>query len=174
MNLSGGDGKLTSLDKQQMEALGFSTMPVIAAKNPNIAPGEAVSLSSIFSISGADITQYKLWFSWAGGGAPALGTLTNNGTAVPLNQPVTFTGLSALVYTGPATAGTDKIWLQAYNGSWSNNGDWTEADILDQGTQPVGQEFRIADTQLLRAVSPTITQLSNGSLPSRGIRPRDP
>jgi hypothetical protein len=141
-----GDGTLTELDIMQMEALGFSTTPVIVAKNPTIAAGESVPLSSIFSISGSGITRYQIWFSWAGGGYPALGTLTDNGTPVPLDQPLIFTSLSGLVYTysGSAGPGTEKIWLQAYNGSWSNNGNWTEADITDGATltlRPGPDEF---------------------------------
>jgi hypothetical protein len=108
--------------------------PVVTANNLSVAAGQSVSLSSIFSISGSAITQYQVWFSWPDGGAPALGTLTNNGAAVPLDRPLTFTDISGLVYTGSSTAGTDKIWLQAYNGSWSNNGQWVEADITDRGS----------------------------------------
>src|SRR5205814_409649 len=110
------------------------TTPVISANNLTVGEGQSVSLSSIFSISGTGITQYQIWFSWAGGGAPALGTLTNNGTAVPLNQPVMLTSISNVVYTGSSTIGTDRMWLQAYNGNWSNNGQWLEADISDRGS----------------------------------------
>src|SRR5262249_20929553 len=60
-----------------------------------------------------------------------LGTLTNNGTPIPLNQAVIVNSLSGLVYTGSATPGTDKIWLKAFNGSW--NGPGVEADITDAG-----------------------------------------
>ncbi len=105
---------------------------MVSANNLTVAARQSVSLSSIFSVTGTQITQYRVWFSWPDGGAPALGTLTNNGTAIPLNQPVTLTSLSNLVYTAGNTGGTDKIWLEAYNGTWSNGGQWTEADVTDQ------------------------------------------
>lgn len=135
-------------------------LPTVIANSLTVAPGQSVPLSSIFSVSGARITEYKIWFSWPDGGAPARGTLTNNGTAIPLNQPVTLTSLDGLVYTGSAKAGTDKIWLEAYNGSWSNNGEWTEADITDRGNT----ECLISRTQSFSPISPTITRLSDGFL----------
>src|SRR6202040_867784 len=64
---------------------------------------------------------------------PALGTVTNNGTPIPLDQAVTLGSLSGLTYTGSAAHGTDKIWLKAYNGSWSG---WSKADITDPGLPP--------------------------------------
>jgi hypothetical protein len=66
--------------------------PIVTANSLTVAAGESVSLSSIFSINGSGITQYRVWFSWPDGGAPALGTLLyRDGTAVPLDQPVELT-----------------------------------------------------------------------------------
>jgi hypothetical protein len=110
-----------------------ANLPLITVNNQAAQPSQQIALTDIFSVSGSGITQYMLWFSWNAGGYPALGTLTNNGVAVPPDRPVILTDLSGLEYTGSAKPGTDKIWLQAYNGSWSNNGSWTEADIFDQG-----------------------------------------
>jgi hypothetical protein len=39
-----------------------------------------VPLSSIYSVSGSDITEYQVWFSWPEGGDPADGRLSANGT----------------------------------------------------------------------------------------------
>lgn len=99
--------------------------------NQTVAPGQHVALSELFSISGSGISQYKVWFSWAGGGFPALGTLTNNGVAIPLQQEVVLPTLEGVVYTGSSKPGTEKIWLQAYNGNWSDS--WTEVDITEPG-----------------------------------------
>src|SRR5438105_3982431 len=100
--------------------------PVVTPHNLSATPGQQLALSDLFSVSGSAISQYKVWFSWAAGGAPALGTLTDsNGSPVMLGQPVTLTSLSGLVYTGSTTPGTDRIWLQAFNGTWSNNGGWS-------------------------------------------------
>ncbi|HEY6328702.1 MAG TPA: hypothetical protein VI756_05150 [Blastocatellia bacterium] len=106
--------------------------PTVTGHNQAATPNQAIPLTSLFSVSGSGITQYQLWFSYPQGGAPALGTVTNNGTPIALDQWVTLTSLSGLVYTGSSAAGTDKMWLRAYNGSLSS----AEADIIDQGSGP--------------------------------------
>jgi hypothetical protein len=104
--------------------------PSIAPNNQAVADNQIVPLTNIFSVNGSGITQYQVWFSYAEGGAPALGKVTSNGTPIALDQPVTLGSLGGLAYTGSAVHGTDKIWLKAFNGSWSG---WTEADITDPG-----------------------------------------
>ena len=102
--------------------------PTVAATNQTVASNQSIPLTNVFSASGNGITQYQIWFSWAEGGFPALGTITNNGTAIALDQAVTLTSLSGLDYIGSATAGTDRILLRAYDGTWSN---WAVATITD-------------------------------------------
>jgi hypothetical protein len=106
--------------------------PAVTPVNQAVANNQAVALTSIFSVSGG-VTQYQIWFGYPEGGAPALGTLTQGGAPIPQDQAVALSDLSNLVYTGAAVHGTDKIWLKAYNGIWTN---WIEADITDQGTAP--------------------------------------
>jgi hypothetical protein len=117
--------------------------PTVTANNLSVAPGGGVPLSSIFSVSGSGISQYMVWFSWGLGGYPALGTLTENGASVPLDRPVRLTSLSDVIYTGSSTPGTDKMWLQAYNGQWSNNSNRTEADITDLSRSSGGQSLTV-------------------------------
>jgi hypothetical protein len=93
----------------------------VTANNQSVATGQQVNLSSLFNISGSGITQYKVWFSYPEGGSPALGSLTNNGTPIAADQWVTLNSLNGWVYTGGASSGTDKIWLQAYNGQWNES-----------------------------------------------------
>jgi hypothetical protein len=83
--------------------------PVVTATNQTVAYGQSVALTNIFSVSGSGITQYQLWFSLPEGGAPALGTVTNNGTPVAPDQTVTLGSLNGLLYTGSAMHGTDEI-----------------------------------------------------------------
>ena len=109
------------------------TPAVITPNNQTVADNQSVALSNIFSVSGNGITQYKVWFSHPEGGNPALGTVTNNGTPIALDQPVTVTSLSGLSYTGSATPGTDIVFLQAYDGVWSG---WMPALLTDQGVSP--------------------------------------
>jgi hypothetical protein len=68
--------------------------PVVKAKNRSVAANQQVALSSLFSVSGSGITQYKVWFSYPEGGSPAVGTLTNNGTPIAPDQYLTLSGLS--------------------------------------------------------------------------------
>ncbi len=136
---AGDPGTLSATDLQIMNVLGWNTSsqvqaPVVTSNNQSVATGAQVALSNLFNITGSGITQYKVWFSYPEGGAPALGTLTNGGTSIALDQPVTLSSLNGWVYTGPAAHGTDKIWLDAYNGSWSNGGNWVETDIADPGS----------------------------------------
>jgi hypothetical protein len=102
------------------------------ANNQSVAYNESIPLTSIFSVRGSDINQYQLWFSWPEGGVPALGTVTNNGSPIPLDQAVTLTSLNGLMYTGSATQGTDGIWLKTFNGSWASN--WVRTNIVDSGS----------------------------------------
>ena len=105
--------------------------PVVTATNQTIADGQSIPLSSIYSVSGSGITEYRVWFSWPQAGDPAYGMVTNNGTPIAADQWVTVSSLSGLAFVGSATPGTDHIWLQAYNGSW--NSPSTEAIITDAG-----------------------------------------
>ena len=63
--------------------------------------------------------------------------VTNNGTPIAADQWVTVSSLSGLAFVGSATPGTDHIWLEAYNGSWSSD---TEAMVTDgaAGSTTVG------------------------------------
>lgn len=125
--------QFTTTDITLMRALGWQTIPppVVTATNQTVAYNQSIPLTSIFSVGGTGITQYQLWFSYPQGGAPALGTVTNNGAAIPLDQAVTLTSLTGLAYTGGATHGTDEIWLKAFDGNW--NGGWVQANIIDPG-----------------------------------------
>jgi hypothetical protein len=108
--------------------------PVVTANNQSVAAGQQVALSSLFSVGGNGISQYKVWFSYPEGGLPAVGTLTNNGTPIAPDQWVTLSSLSGWEYTGSAGSGTDRIWLQAYNGQWSE----AFASITDTGATLAG------------------------------------
>jgi hypothetical protein len=103
---------------------------VVTAHNQTVSYNQQVSLSNIFTVTGSGISQYQVWFSWPEQGAPALGTVTNNGTSIALDTWVTLASLNGVVYTGSATSGTDEIWLRAYNGTWSSG---PEANLTDPG-----------------------------------------
>jgi hypothetical protein len=141
-----------------------NSAPVATVNNQTVKYGQQVPLTDLFSVSGGGITEYQVWFGDPEDGSPALGALTNNGKAIAKNQWVTLSSLSGLEYTGSATAGTDKIWVRAYNGSWS---DTSEADITDPGlSAPVvrGHKRTVTDgeqialTRLFSVTGHRITQ----------------
>ena len=127
----GETNTLSQTDLQVMEALGWDAAlpaPVVTATNQTVAAGQSVPLSSIYSVIGSGITEYRIWFSWPEGGDPADGTVTNNGTPIVADQWDTVSSLSGLALVGSVTPGTDHIWLQAYNGVWSNSSQVTITD----------------------------------------------
>src|ERR1700730_19318435 len=80
--------------------------PVVTPMNQGVPYSQSVPLSpNIFWVSSGNVTQYQVWFSYPQLGYPALGTVTNNGTALAQNQAVQVSSLSGLEYTARATAG---------------------------------------------------------------------
>src|SRR5262249_28055352 len=76
--------------------------------------------------------KYDVWFAVPS--SPALGTVTLNGTAIATNQAVTVGDLSGLSYVGSTIAGTDKLWVRAYNGTQVSG--WVLATLTDPGVTP--------------------------------------
>ena len=128
---------LTPVDLTMLDMLGFNMTamppPVVTATNQSVAANQSVPIGNIFSVSGSGVTRYQVWFSWPEQGFPADGTVTNNGTPIALDQPVTVNSLSGLQFTGAATPGTDEMWLRAFNGTW---GQWALATLTDPGIAP--------------------------------------
>jgi membrane-bound inhibitor of C-type lysozyme len=163
---TGQEDVVSQADILAMNALGYQTLtqPTVTATSQTVADNQSVALANIFSVSGNNITQYQVWFSDPQLGAPALGTVTNNGTPIALDQAVTLTTLSGLEYTGSASAGTDEIWLKAFNGVWTN---WVLADITDPGIPPavvtatnqtVADNQSVALTNIFSVSGSSITQ----------------
>ena len=82
-------------------------------------------------MTGSGVSQYEIIFDYSG--STADGSLTNNGVPIAVGTPTALSSLSGLQYTGGPLAGTDLVWLDAYNGQWSG---WTQAKLTDLG---VGQ-----------------------------------
>ena len=149
---TGQQNWITQPDLTLMNVLGWDVAPptpppVVTANNQSVAAGQQVALSSLFSVSGSGITQYKVWFSYPEGGSPAVGTLTNNGTAIALDQWVTLSSLSGWIYTGSASSGTDRIWLIASNGQSSE----ALANITDPGSPGAAAPVVTANNQSVAA-----------------------
>ncbi len=94
---------------------------VTASSNARVHPGQAIDVSSLFSVSDQDgdtITQYRITDTTIGGAY-----LLINGTMPSANTPVTIsaTNLSQLQIQGSATDSTNAFTIQAYDGQvWSN------------------------------------------------------
>jgi probable HAF family extracellular repeat protein len=109
--------------------LGANPPPVLTGSSPTVGATQQVALTSLYSISGSGITQYQVWLAES----QSFGTVTDSNGALPLEHAVTETSLNGISYTGGATAGTDYIWVRAYNGTWSN---WVQTTFNDLGANP--------------------------------------
>jgi hypothetical protein len=134
--------------------------PVVTANNKTAASNQSIPLTSLFSVSGSGITEYQVWFSWAQAGLPPLGTVTNNGKPIATDQWVTVSSLSSLAYIGPAKAGKDEIWLQAYNGAWSND---PGVVITDTGSS--AQHSQVASITQMHQLIQAMSSFSAGHAP---------
>src|SRR5205807_1374090 len=108
---------------------------------------------SIFGVTGYRVSQYQVFFGYPEGGSPAVGSVTQNGSPIATDQAVTLNNLSNVSFVGAAVQGVDKIWLKAYNGSWTN---WVEADLTDPGITPINQA--VAENQTV-----SLTSIFSGS-----------
>ena len=68
-------------------------------------------------MTGSGVSQYEIIFDYSG--STADGSLTNSGVPIAVGPPTALSGLSGLQYTGGSLAGTDLVWLDAYNGQWT-------------------------------------------------------
>jgi Ca2+-binding RTX toxin-like protein len=98
---------------------------VTAAASQAVLLGQALEVSTLFSVSDADndpIAQYEFWDSTVGGGHFAVNGVEQG---VNVSIPVSAAGLSATQFVGGAASGTDTVWLRASDGeSWSDWKSW--------------------------------------------------
>jgi hypothetical protein len=109
------------------------TMTTLASTEQSVTNGQTVLLTSLFSAttpSGDQITQYNVY---EGSFGTPVGTLTDASGTLPAFQNDAVTSLAGLTYTGGASAGTDRLWVHAFDGQWSN---WVYVDMNDAGVTP--------------------------------------
>ena len=112
-----------------MTDLGVAPPVVTATNQSGIAVNQQISLSpTVFTVTGSGVSQYQIIFDYPG--TTADGSLTNNGVPIAVGTPTALSSLSGLQYAGGALAGTDLVWLDAYNGQWSG---WVQARLTDLG-----------------------------------------
>jgi len=99
--------------------------PVVVAADVSATAGQIVAAPSLFSVTDADgdtITEYQFW-----DGTPGAGHFTINGVIQGVNQIIDVTA-ALLSQTGfQAGAGTDDLYVRAFDGTnWSvESGTWT-------------------------------------------------
>jgi hypothetical protein len=103
------------------------------AQEQTIGPNQTVALSSLFSASDPDgdpVTQYNVY---EGSFGTPVGTITDaSGDVLPTYQNDTVSSLAGLTYNSSTTAGSDRLWVQAYaDGQWGN---WTYVDMNNSGS----------------------------------------
>jgi hypothetical protein len=114
--------------------------PVVSASNNGLLRGESVQAASLFTVADGDndaITRYEFWDDVAGGGQWRV-----NGVQQAAGQTIAVAGadLSGTTYVGGANAGTEQVWVRAYDGmAWSGWKNWlmsTEGGLTRGGAGP--------------------------------------
>ena len=114
--------------------------PVVSAADNGLLRGEAVSGSSLFSVSDADgdpIASYQLWDDVNGGGY-----FTVNGVQQAAGQAIDVSNsdLTNTQYVGAANASTEQVWARANDGiAWGPWKNWlmsTEGGMVRGGLGP--------------------------------------
>jgi Ca2+-binding RTX toxin-like protein len=114
--------------------------PVVTALNNGLLRGASVQAASLFAVSDADgdaITQVEFWDDVNGGGQWRV-----NGVQQAAGQtiPVSAADLANALYVGGANAGTEQVWVRAYDGmAWSGWKNWlmsTEGGLTKGGAGP--------------------------------------
>src|SRR5439155_797161 len=114
--------------------------PVVSAADNGLLRGEAVSASSLFSVSDADgdpIASYQLWDDVNGGGY-----FTVNGVQQAAGQAIDVSNsdLTNTQYVGAANASTEQVWARANDGiAWGPWKNWlmsTEGGMVRGGLGP--------------------------------------
>jgi hypothetical protein len=142
--------------------------PTIVSDSQTVTAGPLPLSPNIFTVTGAGITEYRVWFSDAPAGEPAIGQVTDNGVPIALDQWVTLSSLAGLDYVGSATAGTDDLWLQVFDGQWS---PVTLATLANPGATPpaiVATNQTVAFDQSV-ALSSIFAVTGGGSITSYNI-----
>jgi Ca2+-binding RTX toxin-like protein len=114
--------------------------PMVTAAANGLLRDEAVSAASLFSVTDADadaITQYEFWDDVNGGGHWEIDGVQQ---AAAQTISVSDLDLENVEYLGGANAGTEQVWVRAYDGmAWSAWKNWlmsTEGGMLRGGLAP--------------------------------------
>ena len=114
--------------------------PAVAAANDGLLRGEAVAASGLFEVTDADgdaIARYELWDDVNGGGHWSVDGVQQ---AAAQAIGVDAADLANTAYVGGANAGTEQVWVRAYDGmGWSAWKNWlmsTEGGMLRGGLGP--------------------------------------
>ena len=125
------NGQWSGWTQAKLTDLGVAP-PVVTSTNQSVTYNQQISLNpTVFTVTGSGVSQYEIIFDYSG--STADGSLTNNGVPIAVGTPTALSSLSGLQYTGGPLAGTDLVWLDAYNGQWSG---WTQAKLTDLGVAP--------------------------------------
>jgi hypothetical protein len=97
----------------------------ITAHSLSVANHQSVALASLFSVTGPTPSLYQVWLS-----LPTDGSVTDGIGAIATGTGVNEASLSGVNFIGGAAAGTDALWVRAFDGQWSS---WAKAALTDTG-----------------------------------------
>nr|MCU0936167.1 hypothetical protein [Gammaproteobacteria bacterium] len=108
--------------------------PVASASDAGVRPNQSVALSGLLTVTDADgdaAVSYGVWDTPGGGYLRIAGAAQPAGRVVVLSQ-AQFAGAE---YVGGTTAGSETVFVQAYDGqAWSPWASW-RMDVLNQAPQ---------------------------------------
>jgi hypothetical protein len=158
------DGQWGPWTMMQMANTG-GTPPVTSAtvaEDP-VGPNQTVALTSLFSATVADgdpISQYNVY---EGSFGTPVGTVTDeNGTVIPTFQNDAVTSLAGINYHSSTSAGTDRLWVQAFaDGQWGkwalvqmdNVGSGGNASLAQLGASAAGDTSQVQVSQFVKAIA---------------------
>ncbi len=127
--------------------------PVAAAADASVRPNQAVAASTLFTVSDPNndaITQYHFWDGGTAGGYFAV-----NGAQQAAQQNITVNAanLGSVTYVGGASAGSEKAWVQAFDGhDWGAWVSWTMV-TANQGPNASAANGTVRPNQAVAASS---------------------
>ncbi|MCW5575160.1 MAG: putative Ig domain-containing protein [Burkholderiales bacterium] len=119
-------GGLSASETFTLTVTNVNDMPVVSAQDAFVLLGDTVAASSLFTVFDEDGTaplSYEFWDSTAGNGHFSVGGVV---AGVNAAIPVAAAQLADTVFVAGTEAGSDEVWVRAYDGeSWSAWKNWT-------------------------------------------------
>src|SRR5205807_1085340 len=92
-----------------------ATPDTITSTPQSVPYNQSVAVSSLFNVTGPTPSLYHIYLN-----APSDGSVTDSHGTIAAGTSVTETSLSGVNFIGSGVPGSDTLWLQTFDGQWSN------------------------------------------------------